>query len=70
MYIPIKNINEVSLTNKKGILFVDESDFNLKLKFLDKVIIYKTFKCDTNIDDNKQSSSDSGNTSSSSGKAL
>lgn len=69
MYIPIKNINEVSLTNKKGILFVDESDFNLKLKFLDKVIIYKTFKCDTNIDDNEQSSSDSGNTSSS-GKAL
>ena len=66
MYIPIKNINEVTLTNngQKGVLFVDQSDFNLKLKFLDKVVIYKTFKCDTNIDDNEQSSSGSGNTSS------
>lgn len=66
MYIPIKNINELSLTNgqqnNKCYLFVDKSDLKLKIKFLDKVLVYESIN-DTNID-NEQSGSGSGNTSS------
>lgn len=58
MYIPIKNKSQIKVKDK-GILFVDNEDFKLKLKTLNNLIVYNSEEIILEIPDDQENNSSS-----------